>query len=130
MNWDEKPELNITPLVDVMLVLVAILMLTMPMLVFEEQIALPKGSKQTPLGESPSITITINANRDVFVGKQKFEFDAFGDSFVLYANQFPERNHKVLIAADRDMKYNDVMYILKSVKAARFTQISLLTDGF
>ena len=42
---DEKPELNITPLVDIMLVLLAILMVTMPTLVYQEDIALPDGSK-------------------------------------------------------------------------------------
>ncbi|MDR3347673.1 MAG: biopolymer transporter ExbD [Helicobacteraceae bacterium] len=129
MNWDETPDLNITPLVDVMLVLVAILMLTTPMLLFEEPIALPKGSKQTPIGESASIMIRVDSNKDVWVGKQKFNFDSFGDSFMLYANQFPERNHKVLIAASSKLLYQDVMYILKSVKAARFTQISLVSDG-
>ncbi|MDR2638673.1 MAG: biopolymer transporter ExbD [Helicobacteraceae bacterium] len=129
MDWEEKPEINITPLVDVMLVLVAILMLTMPMLLFEERIALPKGSKQAALSESASIVIRINAKKEVWVGKQKFEYDSFPDSFTLYANQFPERNHKVLIAADGALGYESVIYILKSVKAARFTQIALITDG-
>ncbi|GHS84994.1 hypothetical protein FACS1894103_6220 [Campylobacterota bacterium] len=63
------------------------------------------------------------------LAKLLFEIDSFGDSFTLYANQFPERSHKVLIAADGKLDYNDVMYILKSVKAARFTQISLVSDG-
>ncbi|MDR1912353.1 MAG: biopolymer transporter ExbD [Helicobacteraceae bacterium] len=129
MDWDEKPEINITPLVDVMLVLVAILMLTMPMLLFEERIAVPKGSKQAPIGESASIVIRIDAKKDVWVGKQKFEFESFPDSFMLYSNQFPDRTHKVLIAADGDINYKDIVYILKSVKAARFTQIALVTNG-
>ncbi|MDR0746719.1 MAG: biopolymer transporter ExbD [Helicobacteraceae bacterium] len=129
MDWDEKPELNITPLVDVMLVLVAVLMLTTPMLMFEEAIQLPKGSKQAPIGESASIVIRVEANKDIWVGKQKFEFNSFADSFVVYANQFPERKHKILIAADGALDYKDVMFVLKSVKAARFTQISLVSDG-
>jgi biopolymer transport protein ExbD len=129
MEWEDKPEINITPLVDVMLVLVAILMLTMPMLLFEERIALPKGSKQTPIGESASIIIRIDAKKEVWVGKQKFDYDSFPDSFMLYANQYPERNHKILIAASGDLDYKDVIYLLKSVKAARFTQIALITDG-
>jgi biopolymer transport protein ExbD len=129
MDWEDKPEINITPLVDVMLVLVAILMLTMPMLVFEERIALPKGSKQTPIGDSASIAIRIDKSKEIWVGKQKFEYDSFPDSFLLYSNQYPDRNHKILIAADGGVDYKDVVYILKSVKAARFTQIALVTDG-
>ena len=41
-NWDETPELNITPLVDIMLVLLAILMVTAPVIVYQEEIALPQ----------------------------------------------------------------------------------------
>lgn len=129
MNWDEKPELNVTPLVDVMLVLVAVLMLTTPVILFEESIRVPTGSKQSPLGEQPSIDIRIDADRRIYVGQRQFEFDAFADSFLLYANQFPERSHKVLIRADEQLSYADVMYILRSVKAARFSEISLVSDG-
>lgn len=129
MNWDEKPELNVTPLVDVMLVLVAILMLTTPVMLFEEPIAVPTGSKQTPLGKHASIEIRVDGDRNIWVGKKQFELNAFADSFLLYANQFPERNHKVLIRADERLTYKEIMYILKSVKAARFSQISLVSDG-
>lgn len=129
MNWDEKPELNVTPLVDVMLVLVAVLMLTTPVILFEESIRVPTGSKQSPIGEHASIDIRVDENRQIFVGRQQFEFDSFADSFLLYANQFPERSHKVLIRADERLSYADVMYILRSVKAARFSEISLVSDG-
>ncbi len=44
-NWDEKPELNITPLVDVMLVLLAIMMVIAPNMIYEEKINLPQSSK-------------------------------------------------------------------------------------
>ena len=43
-SWDDSPDLNITPLMDVMLVLMAILMVTAPTLTFQEQITLPQGS--------------------------------------------------------------------------------------
>ncbi len=129
MNWDEKPELNVTPLVDVMLVLVAVLMLTTPIVLYEESIRVPTGSQQAPVGEQPSIDIRVDENRQIFVGKRQFEFDAFADSFLLYANQFPERNHKVLIHADERLSYADVMFILRSVKAARFSEIALVSDG-
>ncbi|MDR2904886.1 MAG: biopolymer transporter ExbD [Helicobacteraceae bacterium] len=125
---EEKPELNITPLVDVMLVLVAILMLTMPMLLFEERIALPKGSKQAQVKENADIWITLTAKKEIFVNKKQFEYDSFPDSFVLYANQFPDRKRVIFLAADGSLRYDDVVYVIKSVKAARFTQVSLVTE--
>ena len=45
IDWDEKPELNITPLVDIMLVLLAILMVTTPAIIYKENIKLPTGTK-------------------------------------------------------------------------------------
>ena len=65
-DWEEKPELNITPLVDVMLVLIAILMLTTPMLVYEEKISLPKGSKIASVDKTDSIEIRIDLKRKIF----------------------------------------------------------------
>jgi biopolymer transport protein ExbD len=50
-NYNEKPELNITPLVDVMLVLLAILMVTAPVLEYEENINLPQGSRSAKVSQ-------------------------------------------------------------------------------
>ncbi len=44
-NWDDNPDLNITPLIDVILVLMAIFMVTLPIIQYQEQIELPRGSK-------------------------------------------------------------------------------------
>lgn len=128
-NWDEKPELNITPLVDVMLVLIAILMLTTPMLVYEEKISLAKGSAKERYERSESIEIRVDKNRNVYINDSRYGFKAFPDSFMQLASQYPTRKNKILIRADRRLKYEDVIFILKSVKAAEFTKISLVTDG-
>lgn len=128
-NWDEKPELNITPLVDVMLVLVAILMLTTPMLVYEEKISLAKGSAKDRYERSDSIEIRIDRQANVYINDTVYQLKAFPDSFIQLANTYPTRNNKVLIRADRRLKYEDVIFVLKAVKAAQFTKISLVTDG-
>lgn len=52
---DEKPELNITPLVDIMLVLLAILMVTAPSITYEEKINLPQGS------QNPQVLLVLKA---------------------------------------------------------------------
>ena len=52
-DFNQKPELNVTPLVDIMLVLLAILMVTAPVIEFEESVNLPKGSKSKQVQEKP-----------------------------------------------------------------------------
>jgi len=127
-DWDETPELNITPLVDVMLVLLAILMVTAPTMVYEEMINLPQGSATKRLIKKQKVEIRIDKNRVVSIGANKFNFSSFDDNFMLYSRTI-SRGSIVLIAADKSLRYSDVMYVLSSVKRAGFTQVSLATDG-
>ena len=128
-DWEEKPELNITPLVDVMLVLLAILMVIAPNIVYEEIIKLPQGSAQKELSKKPPVHITINKDGEVMVNKEKFDMNAFGDNFYLYANKNLDTKSTVMISADRSLDYGSVMSILGAVKQAGFAEVSLATNG-
>ncbi|OQX57006.1 MAG: biopolymer transporter ExbD [Helicobacteraceae bacterium 4484_230] len=99
-DWDEKPELNITPLVDVMLVLLAIMMVIAPNIVYEELINLPQGSAKKELSEKKPVHITIN-----------------------------KEGQAVLISADKSLDYGLVMSVLAAVKQAGFSEVSLATNG-
>ena len=68
-NFDDSPELNITPLIDVMLVLLAILMVTAPTMVYEEIIQLPKGSKSAQQNKNSKIEIRITKDKNIFIQK-------------------------------------------------------------
>jgi len=127
-DWDEKPELNITPLVDVMLVLLAILMVATPAIVYEEDINLPQGSKTQSYKKKSDIHIKIKKNRVILFNKHRYRFDNFADSFLLQTQNL-SKNSPVYISADKSLNYGDVMYILKSVKEAGFTKVSLVTNG-
>jgi biopolymer transport protein ExbD len=127
-DYEEKPDLNITPLVDVMLVLLAILMVTAPVLEYEENINLPKGSKSQKLQQVNKIDISINNIKEIIVNKKEYKFVNFADNFILYAKN-KSRDTSVHIRADKNLKYEDVIYILKSVKEAGFFKVALITDG-
>ncbi|MDP3022440.1 MAG: biopolymer transporter ExbD [Sulfuricurvum sp.] len=127
-DWDDKPELNITPLVDVMLVLLAILMVISPNIIYEELINLPKGSAQTEVKEKKEIEILINASKQVKVNNQTFDFLTFSDNFRLFANDFSPET-VVRISADHTLDYGDVMNVMSAVKRSGLTNISLATSG-
>ena len=127
-DWDDKPELNITPLVDVMLVLLAILMVISPNIIYEELINLPKGSAQTEVKEKKQIEILINASRQIKVNNQTFDFLTFSDNFRLFANDFSPETI-VRISADHTLDYGDVMNVMSAVKRSGLTNISLATSG-
>ncbi len=125
-SWDDSPDLNITPLVDVMLVLMAILMITAPTITFQEQIDLPQGSKTVKVEKPKTLTIRMDKNQKIYLNKDTYALDTFADDFVNQSVKF-DKNSEVYIRADEQLKYKDVMYLLKSVKAAGFEKVSLIT---
>jgi biopolymer transport protein ExbD len=127
-DWDSKPELNITPLVDVMLVLLAILMVIAPNIVYEENIKLPQGSVSSQLSKIPPVHITIDKEKKLMVNKEIFDLNAFSDNFYLYSRKL-DMKATVLISADKTLDYGIVMSILAAVKQAGFSDVSLATNG-
>ncbi len=126
-SWDDSPDLNITPLVDVMLVLMAILMVTAPTITFQEQIDLPQGSKTVKVTKSNTLEIRMDKDQKIYLNNDIYGLDTFADDFVNQSVKF-DKNSEVYIHADEQLKYKDVMYLLKSVKAAGFEKVSLITE--
>ncbi|MDL0079753.1 MULTISPECIES: ExbD/TolR family protein [Helicobacter] len=127
--WEDKPELNITPLVDIMLVLLAILMVTTPTIVYQEDITLPKGSKSAKKTQNNMLEIRIDKRKKIYIKNNTYEYKMFPDSFNLLAKQYSKKDTSIFIRADKDLSYESVIYILKSVKEAGFNKISLVTNG-
>ena len=127
-DWDDKPELNITPLVDVMLVLLAILMVIAPNIIYEENIRLPQGSSTQQLSKIPPVHITIDNQKVLKVNKNVYQLNAFLDNFTLYSKQL-DLKATVLISADKNLEYGVVMSVISAVKQAGFIDISLATNG-
>lgn len=127
-EWDESPELNITPLVDVMLVLLAILMVIAPTVIYEEMIKLPQGSATKQIEQKAPVHITINEKGQVVVNKENFDLQTFHDNFYLYSQKL-DKEATVLISADKSLEYGVVMSVLGAVKQAGFTEVSLATSG-
>lgn len=125
-SWDDSPDLNITPLVDVMLVLMAILMITAPTITFQEQIDLPQGSKTVQVVKPKTLTIRMDKKQKIYLHKDVYELDTFADDFVNKSAKFDKKS-EVYIRADETLQYKHVMYLLKSVKAAGFDKVSLIT---
>jgi len=128
-DWEDKPELNITPLVDVMLVLLAILMVIAPNVVYEELIKLPQGSAQKQLEKKPPVHIVINKEGEILVNKEKFDRLGFTDNFYRFAQSNLDAKSTVTISADRSLDYGMVMSVLAAVKQAGFSEVSLATNG-
>jgi len=126
-SWDDSPDLNITPLVDVMLVLMAILMVTAPTITFQEKIELPQGSKSVKVTKPKTITIRMDKDKVIYLKNDTFGLDTFADDFVNISLKY-DKDSDIYIRADETLKYKNIMYLLKSVKAAGFEKVSLITE--
>ncbi|MBK2000069.1 ExbD/TolR family protein [Campylobacter sp. LH-2024] len=125
---EHKPELNITPLVDIMLVLLAILMVTAPSITYEEKINLPQGSqKSTSAPTVKSLIVSINSKKEIFLNQEKYNFVSFADNLAQKKSQF-NTDEPVFIRADKNLKYDDVIYVLRSIKNLGFTKVALQTE--
>ncbi len=123
----KKPELNITPFVDIMLVLLAILMVSVSVSTYQEKsVNLPEGSKKNVATKKASIYIVIKKDGEVIVNKEKISLRNFLEDFNLKYGNF-NKNALVYIAADKDIKYDIFMKVYSSVIKMGFTQIGLLT---
>jgi biopolymer transport protein TolR len=120
-------EINVTPLVDVMLVLLIIFMVTAPLLVSAVPIDLPD-SRAKPLDQQPAqVTISIDPEGQIFLDRNKLAPGELADRLagLVKGNKPP----LVTLRADRSLDYGRVMAVMGELNAAGVTQISLVTSG-
>jgi len=132
-NWDDEPDLNITPFVDVMLVLMAILMVTAPTITYQEQIELPQGTQTKEVKKESSITVVMQRDRSISLylnGKREDVYKnpaEFKDNLMLISKKYPLTT-TVFIRADKKLEYGNVTLMLKSLKDVGFNKVSLITE--
>ena len=118
-------DINITPLVDVMLVLLVIFMVTAPMLESGIPIQLPKASgKALPKGESP-VTLNISKEAKIFLEKEEIPFAALSSKLQQYYKSRDKQ--EIYIRADSGLTYGFVPEVMATVKNAGINKIGLVT---
>ncbi|HDM09698.1 MAG TPA: protein TolR [Desulfobacteraceae bacterium] len=119
-------DINVTPLVDVMLVLLIIFMVTAPMMTQGVKVNLPKTtSKNIKTSEEP-LVLTITQNKEIFLENHKLSLDGLD---VKIAKIFENRRDKeVLIRADKDVTYGFVIQVMAMVKKAGINKLGMVTE--
>ena len=126
-EWDEAPDLNITPLIDVMLVLMAIFMITIPVMHYEEKINLPDGSQKSSVSDSKALSIRITKDLTIHYKTDTYTLDSFPDAFRLQTGDI-DKSQVVFVNADKEIAYEHVILLLKVAKQSGFKKVSLLTQ--
>ena len=120
-------EINVTPLVDVMLVLLIIFMVTAPLLVSAVPIDLPD-SRAKPLDQQPDqVTVSMDPDGQIYLDRDKLAPGELGDRLAGLVKG--EKPPLVTLRADKALDYGRVMAVMGELNAAGVTQISLVTSG-
>ena len=119
-------QINVTPFVDVMLVLLVIFMITAPMMQQGMQVNLPKTeSKAMEVKDNPVI-VTIDRSGRAFIDKEEIPQ---GQLKPKLAAMFSSRSKKeVFLKADRDVPYGDVVRAMSEIKGAGVERLGMLTE--
>ena len=121
-------EINVTPLVDVMLVLLIIFMVTAPLLSAGVPINLPD-SKAKPLDQTPSqIELSIATDGTIYLDKVVIAPGTLGAALAAVPRGADGKRPLVTLRADRTLEYGRVMGVMGELSHAGFTAISLVTD--
>ena len=121
-------EINVTPLVDVMLVLLVIFMVTTPMLQQGVEVDLPKATTAPLRSSTEQIVISLDKVGNVFIGagNQVELADLAAKVKVLFANK-PENERKVYIKGDATLGYGRIMEVMAALHGGGITQIGLVS---
>ncbi len=122
-------EINVTPFVDVMLVLLIIFMVTAPLLASGVPVELPE-SNANPLDQTPDqITVAVDRDGQIFVNDERLNDDEFAVRLDEIAGDVGTQQPLVNLRADRSLEYGRVMAVMGELNRAGFSSISLLTTG-
>jgi len=120
-------EINVTPMVDVMLVLLVIFMVAAPLLTVGVPINLPKTSAAQVTEPQQPLVVSINAAGETFIGDNSVAGDDLKTQLSLLAAQDPTRI--VYVRGDRAIQYGTLMDLLGLVNNAGFAKVSLLAEA-
>lgn len=119
-------EINVTPMVDVMLVLLIIFMVTAPLLTVGVPIELPKTEARQLEDDKEPLTISVDPEERIFLQDTELKIDELVPKLTAIAkNGYDER---IFVRGDRRVNYGIVMRVMGTISAAGFRRIALISD--
>ncbi len=123
-RYSSIADINITNLVDVMMVLLVIFMLTAPFVQAGIKVKLPK-AKSTIIKETEAVVITVTVKREIYINDEKVAYAQLGDALETLKVVGEDR---VFIRADKDVPYGVVMEVIGEVKGAGIDNVGMITE--
>ena len=119
-------DINVTPFVDVMLVLLIIFMVTAPMMMQGVDVDLPEVTSQPLSAQEEALIVSITTDGQVFISDFEVSVDALGEKLqkILEGRE----NREVFMNADKTVPYGVVVRVMSEIKAAGIEKLGMVTD--
>jgi biopolymer transport protein TolR len=125
-RWKPNAEINVTPFVDVMLVLLIVFMISAPLLTVGIEVDLPDTEARAMTTSEEPLTITIQSDGTIFLMETAVGFDELGPRLQAIAGT--RSAARVYIRADQGVAYGEVVRVMARVSASGYPNIGLVTD--
>jgi biopolymer transport protein TolR len=119
-------EINVTPMVDVMLVLLIIFMVTAPLIQQGVKVNLPETKAAPVEATEKKLVLSIDAGRKVYIGDAEVALEELSDK--LAANAKAQADKEVYLHADRDVPYGVVVEVMAAAQKAGINNVGMITD--
>ena len=126
-RYNQNSEINVTPFVDVMLVLLIVFMVTAPLLTVGIPVDLPKVKASALTDQKDPIEITVKLNGIVYLGETEVEID----NLITRLNAITDLNTeaRIYVRGDRVVSYGRVMEIMSKINSAGYLKVALVTEN-
>ena len=121
-------EINVTPFVDVMLVLLIIFMVTAPFLIVGVQVDLPESSADSLPDEQEPLTLSINSKGEIFIQESQVEFDKIVAKILAIAKN--RTDTRIYVRGDKTINYGRVLEIMGMLSGSGFTKVALISEPY
>ena len=125
-NGQLMSDINVTPLVDVMLVLLIIFMVTAPMMMQGVDVSLPEATAEPLESEKEHLIITVDTENKVFINDFQVSVDGLGEKLKKILEGRSDR--EVYLKADKDISYGTVVKVMAEVKGAGVEKLGMVTE--
>ena len=121
-------EINVTPFVDVMLVLLIIFKFTAPFLTVGVQVDLPESSADSLPDEQEPLTLSINSKGEIFIQESQVEFDKIVAKILAIAKN--RTDTRIYVRGDKTINYGRVLEIMGMLSGSGFTKVALISEPY
>lgn len=125
---DANSEINVTPFVDVMLVLLIIFMVAAPMAAVTVQVNLPPAVAKPSTNPPKPVYISIQAGGSLYIGDTRVELADIGDTLRTTIGQRNPEKERIFIRADKDVLYGDFMGVMNMLQDNGFYSVALIGE--